>query len=247
MEASLARLSAFAGRGAGNAASTGADPLRDEADACLDGMAEVARMEARTAALKVQLAADYARGGRRHGAARRSPRDRAAQEMALVAEVACVLTVSERTAGGAPGRSPGTLTTALPLTLAALQAGSDLLAARPDHRATKPPAWIRPGRPGWRRISWTPPRRTRPAGCPAGELVPSRFRAKARTWRERHHPESIEARHTMSAADRRVEYTPDRDGMAWLSAHLPADTAAGIWDRPPPRPAPCRARTRPGP
>ena len=68
-------------------------------------------------------------------------------------------------------------------------------------------------------------------GCPAGELVPSRFRAKARTWRERHHPASIEERHTTSVADRRVEFVPDRDGMAWLSAHLPADTAAGIWER----------------
>ena len=59
----------------------------------------------------------------------------------------------------------------------------------------------------------------------------SRFRAKARTWRERHHPVSIEERHTRSAAGRRVEFVPDRDGMAWLSAHLPADTAAGIWAR----------------
>ena len=57
MEASLARLAAFAGRGTGNAASTGADPLRDEADACLDGMAEVGSMEARLAALKVHFAA----------------------------------------------------------------------------------------------------------------------------------------------------------------------------------------------
>ncbi|MDR6414377.1 hypothetical protein J2808_001105 [Pseudarthrobacter sulfonivorans] len=31
--------------------------------------------------------------------------------------------------------------------------------------------------------------------------------------------------------DRRLEYAPDRDGMAWLSAYLPADQAAGIWDR----------------
>ncbi len=68
-------------------------------------------------------------------------------------------------------------------------------------------------------------------GCPAGELVPARFRAKARTWRERHHPVSIEKRHAKSAADRRVEYAPDRDGMAWLSAYLPADNAAGIWNR----------------
>ncbi|MEQ4520535.1 DUF222 domain-containing protein, partial [Pseudarthrobacter sp. B907] len=67
--------------------------------------------------------------------------------------------------------------------------------------------------------------------CGAGELVPGRFRAKARAWRERHHPVSIQARHTKSAGDRRVEYAPDRDGMAWLSAYLPADTAAGIWER----------------
>ncbi|SKB93384.1 protein of unknown function, partial [Arthrobacter sp. 49Tsu3.1M3] len=68
-------------------------------------------------------------------------------------------------------------------------------------------------------------------GCPAGELVASRFRVKARTWRERHHRAGIEERHATSAADRRIEYTPDRDGMAWLSAYFPADTAAGIWER----------------
>jgi hypothetical protein len=31
--------------------------------------------------------------------------------------------------------------------------------------------------------------------------------------------------------DRRLEYAPDRDGTAWLSAYLPADQAAGIWNR----------------
>ena len=68
-------------------------------------------------------------------------------------------------------------------------------------------------------------------GCPAGELTPARFRAKARYWRERHHPVSIEKRHCKSVKDRRLEFVPDRDGMAWLSAYLPADQAAGIWDR----------------
>jgi hypothetical protein len=68
-------------------------------------------------------------------------------------------------------------------------------------------------------------------GALAGGLVPSRFRHKARTWRERHHPVSIEKRHTRSVLDRRLQYTPDRDGMTWLSAYLPADQAAGIWDR----------------
>ncbi|BCW65502.1 hypothetical protein NicSoilB4_02650 [Arthrobacter sp. NicSoilB4] len=28
-----------------------------------------------------------------------------------------------------------------------------------------------------------------------------------------------------------MEFVPDRDGMAWLNAYLPADTAAGIWER----------------
>ncbi|GAB5077775.1 HNH endonuclease signature motif containing protein [Arthrobacter sp. AD-310] len=65
-------------------------------------------------------------------------------------------------------------------------------------------------------------------GCPASELVPARLRAKVRGWRERHHPESIEQRHRKSAADRRVEYTPDRDGMAWISAYLRADQALAI-------------------
>jgi hypothetical protein len=35
------------------------DPLREMADACLDALAELARQEARTAALKARLTADY--------------------------------------------------------------------------------------------------------------------------------------------------------------------------------------------
>ncbi|WP_411373657.1 DUF222 domain-containing protein [Arthrobacter sp. MPF02] len=68
-------------------------------------------------------------------------------------------------------------------------------------------------------------------GCPAGQLVPARLQARLRGWRERHHPESIEERHRKGVADRRVEFTPDRDGMAWISAYLPADTAQAIWNR----------------
>ncbi|MCU1515882.1 MAG: endonuclease, partial [Pseudarthrobacter sp.] len=37
--------------------------------------------------------------------------------------------------------------------------------------------------------------------------------------------------HARGFLDRRLEYAPDRDGMAWLSAYLPADQASGIWDR----------------
>ena len=68
-------------------------------------------------------------------------------------------------------------------------------------------------------------------GCPAPKLAPARLRARLRGWRERHHPESIEQRHRKSAADRRVEFTPDRDGMAWIAAYLPADQALAISNR----------------
>lgn len=68
-------------------------------------------------------------------------------------------------------------------------------------------------------------------GCRATALVPSRLRARVRAWRERHHPDSIEKRNAKSVADRRVEFHRDRDGMAWISAYLPAGSATAIWNK----------------
>jgi hypothetical protein len=226
---------AFPGAGAGRAdlfgpdSLSGADPLRDRADACLDGLADIARGEARTAARKVRLVAEYVRAATALAAPAASPREHTAREMAIIAEVACVLTVSERTAAALISDSQ-TLTTALPLTLEALEAGSiSFQHARiiVDETTDLDPA----GAAALEAHFLDPAAVNAARGCPAGDLTPGRFRAKARAWRERHHPVSIETRHTKGAADRRVEYAPDRDGMAWLSAYLPADTAAGIWDR----------------
>jgi hypothetical protein len=229
MEASLARLAAFAGRGTGNAASTGADPLRDEADACLDGMAEVGSMEARLAALKVHFAAGYARAAVAKAGPAVSPQERTAQEMAVTAEVACVLTVSERSAAALLAES-ATLTTGLPLTLSALQAGriswqhARLMC---DETSGLDPAAAAALEAHF--LDAEAPLAAR--GCPAGELVPGRFRAKARRWRELHHPISIETRHRKGVEDRRLECVPDRDGMAWLSAYVTADVAVAGWSR----------------
>ena len=122
------------------------------------------------------------------------------------------------------------MTTGLPLTLAALRAGT--ISWQHARILVEETAGLDPAGAAGLEAHFLDPDAPNPArGCPAGDLVPSRFRAKARAWRERHHPVSIEKRHTTSAADRRVEFVPDRDGMAWLSAHLPADTAAGIWER----------------
>ncbi|AXJ11659.1 endonuclease [Arthrobacter sp. PM3] len=237
MKDSIAAVAVFAARAAGHAPGSvsgraslaGSDPLRDQADAYLDGLAEVARMEARLAGLKVHFAAGYADAAETLAAPARSPQEHTMHEMSLIAEVAGVLTVSERSAAALLSDAR-TLATALPLTLGALQEGmlswqharvmcDETSALEPPAAAALEAHFLDPDAPRAAR------------GCPAGELVPARFRAKARSWRERHHPVSIEARHRRSAADRRLEYAPDRDGMAWLSSYMPADTASGIWAR----------------
>src|SRR5881392_2951423 len=70
---------------------SGADPLRRQVDECLDGLAEIVRLEAWTAARKAQLTVGYAQAAR----AKAEPHDFGANERALTAELACVLTVSE--------------------------------------------------------------------------------------------------------------------------------------------------------
>ena len=49
------------------------------------------------------------------------------------------------------------------------------------------------------------------------------FRQTARAIRERVHPESVDARRRDAEDSRSVRLEPGRDGMAWLSAHLPAE------------------------
>ncbi|HEY8702717.1 MAG TPA: endonuclease, partial [Arthrobacter sp.] len=119
-EASVAALVSHVRRGAGGTGSTGPDPLREQADACLDGLAESARVEAMLAAVKVHLTDSYAEKAAALASPAVTPQEHTAQEMAVVA---CVLTVSERAAGALLAESRE-LSTALPLTLAALQDGS---------------------------------------------------------------------------------------------------------------------------
>ncbi|WP_395403107.1 DUF222 domain-containing protein [Arthrobacter sp. UC242_113] len=206
-----------------------ADPLGDQAEACLDGLAGVARMEARLGALKVNLAAGYAEAEEAMTPPDTSVQDQTVRRMSMTAEVAGALTVSEGSAERLLVDS-AKLTRDLPLTLGALGSGKlswqhvrimceETDGLSPEAAAAFEAHFLDPDAPNAAR------------GCPAGELTPGRFRAKARYWRERHHPVSIETRHTKSVKDRRLEYAPDRDGMAWFSAYLPADKAAGIWNR----------------
>ncbi|MDQ4046094.1 MAG: 13E12 repeat family protein, partial [Actinomycetota bacterium] len=181
------------------------DPLRDQADAYLDGLEELGRMEAPMAALKVHLAAGYAAAADALAARARSAQERRAHQMAVTAEVACALTVSERTADALLGEAQ-TLTERLPLTLATLQAGNiSWQHARTlcDETANLEPA----AAAALEAHFLDPDARGAARGRLPGELVPGRFRAKVRAWRERHHPVSLEIRHRRSAKDRRVEYS----------------------------------------
>lgn len=186
-------------------------------------------MEARLAALKVHFTAGYASAAEAMAAPARSPQEHTAQEMAVTAEVAGVLGVGERSAGALLSEAR-TLTAALPLTMAALQAGS--ISWQHARVLCDETANLDPAGAAALETHFLDPDAARPGrGCLAGELAPARFRARARSWRERHHPVSIEARHRRSVRERRMEYVPDRDGMAWVSVYLPADVAAGIWSR----------------
>lgn len=62
-------------------------------------------------------------------------------------------------------------------------------------------------------------------------LAPGKYRTKARAVRERVHRESLEARHRRAARDRAVWVTPELDGMATLTAVIPAAAAYAAYER----------------
>lgn len=62
-------------------------------------------------------------------------------------------------------------------------------------------------------------------------LTASRFDHRARVLREREHPESIGVRKKSCNDKRELSLDPARDGMAWLTAYLPAASAQSIYDR----------------
>ena len=59
----------------------------------------------------------------------------------------------------------------------------------------------------------------------ATRLAPARFRAYGRKLRERIVADTAAERHESEASKRRVVFEPDLDGMAWISAYLPAEVA----------------------
>ncbi|BCW53966.1 MULTISPECIES: HNH endonuclease signature motif containing protein [unclassified Arthrobacter] len=232
VSASVAALDALTREDHFLAAGTGVgadvDVLQRRYELRLERLEAVSRVEAQLAAVKALDAAEAVEIQQALLAPDAPVDERMFSEMSTVEEIAGVLTVSSAAAGGLVEQSRRVCS--LPPLLGALSAGDlswqharivadETEGLTPDGAAALVAHFFDPDAPNPAR------------GAAPGELVPARFRAKIRAWRERHHPETLEKRHAKGVADRRMEYTPDRDGMAWLSLYLPGDTACAIWNR----------------
>ena len=137
----------------------------------------------------------------------------------LVAEIACALRLPERSAEALIAGSRA-LVNDLPATHAALSAGeiSYRHAEKLIDHATSLPVAAQAG--------------FEDAALPfARELTVAKFDKKARVIRERIHPESIAVRTRVARELRNVFVDPARDGMAYLTAYLPAPVAVAGYNR----------------
>ncbi|KSU76725.1 protein of unknown function [Pseudarthrobacter enclensis] len=229
LRASVAGLDALFLEDAGlEGAAPDVDVLERKSEVRLQRLAVWARLEAQIAAGKALDAAEFAEFQEAMTPPEATGSERAFVEMSTTAEVAGVLTLSSGAADALIGGSRKIC--AMPLVWGALATGSmswrhavivadeaDCLA--PDGTEALVAHFFDPGAPH------------RARGSAPGDLVPSQFRRKVRSWRERSYPDSVQERHSRRVADRRMEYRPDADGMAWINLHLPGDTACAIWNK----------------
>ncbi len=198
--------------------------VADTCSAMLDAVAVIDRIEAKQDAWKVEFI-DQARqiaemtnhGIVTVGSTLTEGKQREMVRRSFVAEVACVLRVPEPTAGQLIDDSEA-LMHRLPLTLRALRDGEislrharvivDNVSTLDQHTAQVLEETALPY---------------------AKTLTVSRFSHKARILRERLDAESIVERTTRSAKDRRVEFLPARDGMAWFSLYTTAPEALALF------------------
>ncbi|MDQ0826509.1 hypothetical protein QFZ60_002682 [Arthrobacter sp. B2I5] len=232
VHSSMAALDALAAEDAFLAAGVGigadVDVLQRRYGLRLERLEVVKRLEAQLAAVKAGDVAEAVAIQHAMLPPEAPVHERTYAEMSAVEEIAGVLTISSGAAGAFVEQSQRVCS--LPPVMEALAAGDlswqhakivadETEGLTPDGAAALVAHFFDPDAPNPAR------------GAAPGELVPSRFRAKVRGWRERHHPETLEKRHARGVADRRMEYTSDRDGMAWISLRLPGDTACAIWNR----------------
>jgi hypothetical protein len=198
--------------------------IADTCSAMLDAVALIDRIEAKQDAWKIEFL-DQARriaestdhGLVTVGSTLTEQQQREMVRRSFVAEVACVLRIPESTASQLVDDSAA-LMHRLPVTLAALREGEiSLRHARVivDNTST---------------LDQDTARVFEEAALPFAQTqTVSQFSQKARILRERIDAESITARRLKSAKDRRVEFQPARDGMAWLNLYTTAPEATSLY------------------
>jgi hypothetical protein len=210
------------------AGPAGVDVVERKSELRLERLALWSRLEAQVAAGKALDAAEFAEFQEAMTPPEASASERAFVEMSTTAEVAGVLTLSSGAA--AAFISQARTVCSMPPVFHALASGAvswrhavivadETECLSPDGAAALVAHFFDPDAPH------------RARGSAPGDLVPSRFRGKVRSWRERTYPDSLQARHAACVADRRMEYRPDADGMASITLILPGDTACAIWNK----------------
>lgn len=188
-----------------------------DGDTALHALEQTHRLEAWAAALKARLI------DRIHTTALDSvpPDMKAAEELAhidAVTETACALRLPERTTQALFHHSHD-LTHNFPATLNALTNGTiDYPKALTilNEAAGLPPQDL--------------PRYETELLATAADQTRPRLAARARRLRETLHPAATAVRRTLAEADRALTLDPAPDGMAWLNAYLPAETAHAIYN-----------------
>src|SRR6478736_5787246 len=194
IKAALAVLNAEVD-GAGAVPFSAADPLGGLADGCLEILAGTREVEAGIAAVKARAAVGYVESAAAVAGPDVPVR---AQEMAVAAEIGCVLALGPRAASSFLATAHAVMST-LPRTFEALQAGTvpwQHAVVMADETACLDAAGA-----AALEAHFLDPDAPDPArGCPVGQSPAHRFRAKARTWRDRHQAGSIEKRHAKGVA-----------------------------------------------
>ncbi|WP_240617797.1 DUF222 domain-containing protein, partial [Pseudarthrobacter sp. AG30] len=168
------------------------DVLQRRYESCLGRLELVARLEAQLAAVKAQDVADAVDIQHALLPPDAPVDERTFAEMSAVEEIAGVLTISSAAAGALVEQSRRVCS--LPPVVEALSTG-DMSWQHARIVADETEGLTPAGAAGLVAHFFDPDAPNPARGAAPGDLVPSRFRAKVRAWRERHHPETLEKRH----------------------------------------------------
>lgn len=200
------------------------DVSRAVIDAALEALASLKRLEDRTAACKARLVAKIAAASQVEARALGLDTwQRSQSEISVAAQIAITLCVPARTAGTIT-RTAVELVESRQNTLSALEAGE--LSWRHAETIVDELSTLN-------QTTGSTPEELHNFESTLLKHAPGStahgFASKARRLREGHHPQTLLIRTRQAVAKREMTLEPSKDGMSWLTLHLPAVAAQGVW------------------